>query len=197
MGLRHRLDRRPPPTSADWPAIAAAAARLADAPTDGLQPLAWPDGLDDSRVVEVLGQELHADLSARAAAAAQTFRTLFGEGPLVLAHTDLQPANALCDNSGAWLIDMEYAALAPREWDPAKLAVLANRFGEPATSKRLIELRPRIDDERLRRCVAIQEVLLVVWLTRMASATDSDVGREARRRATSLSSRNAAWEHLR
>ena len=51
------------------------------------------------------------------------------QGDLMPAHCDLQPANFLIDNQGrAWLIDFEYASLAPPGWDPAKLLILSRRF---------------------------------------------------------------------
>jgi Ser/Thr protein kinase RdoA (MazF antagonist) len=51
----------------------------------------------------------------------------------VLYHGDLQPANVLADRGGsAWLIDFKHACLAPPVRDPAKLVILARRFGDPA-----------------------------------------------------------------
>lgn len=184
------------PTSADWPAVAAAAARLAGAPIDGLRPLAWPDGLDDPRIVDMLGQGLHAELIARSTAAELTYRELFGNCSPVLAHTDLQPANALCNDSGTWLIDMEFAAQAPREWDPAKLVILANRFGDPVDPTPLLKFWNPIDKDQLRLCAEVQEVLIVAWLGRMATTGPAEVRRETVRRAATLSDRTSSWMHL-
>lgn len=63
-------------------------------------------------------------------------------------HPDLQPANVLCDDAGAWLLDMEYAALAPREWDPTKLVILARRFGDPPDVDDLLDVWTRLDRVR-------------------------------------------------
>lgn len=185
------IGRRPDADA--WPAIAAAAANLADAPTAGVRPFTWPD-LDDSRIAEVLGRALHADLLARAAAAAADFGKLVADEPPVLAHTDLQPANVLCDDAGPWLLDLEYAALAPREWDPAKLVILARRFGDPANVDELLDAWTGLDRDRLRQCVDAQEVLLVAWIARMAARGTAGAGGEARHRATR--SPTARWHHL-
>ncbi|MGD9531134.1 MAG: phosphotransferase family protein [Dehalococcoidia bacterium] len=176
--------------------IAAAAAKLADAPTAGLRTLTWPTDLDDPRIAEVLGRALHADLLDRAVAAAADFRELVVVKAPVLAHTDLQPANVLCDNAGAWLLDLEYAALAPCEWDPAKLVILARRFGDPTDVDELLDAWTGLDRDRLHRCVDAQEVLIVAWLARMAvRGTVGAVG-EARHRATSLGTPAVRWHHL-
>ncbi|OLT01443.1 hypothetical protein BJF90_32040 [Pseudonocardia sp. CNS-004] len=184
------------PGPADWPAIAAAAAKLADAPTAHIHPLAWPDGLDDPQIGSVLGGELHDDLIDRAAAAAHTFDKLLTDQSPVLAHTDLQPANVLCNEAGAWLLDLEYASLAPREWDPAKLVILARRFGDPADVEILLDAWACPDRSRLADCVDVQEVLLVVWLARMATRGTQAAAGEARHRAGSLGERCVRWRHL-
>jgi Ser/Thr protein kinase RdoA (MazF antagonist) len=184
------------PGAHDWPSIAAAAAKLADAPTAGLRPFAWPADLDDPRIAEVLEPTLHTDLLSRATAAAADFGELVAEAPPVLAHTDLQPANVLCDDAGAWLLDLEYAALAPREWDPAKLVILARRFGDPADVDGLLDAWPGLDPDRLRRCVDAQEVLLAAWLARMAARGTTGAAGEAQHRADSLVTPAARWHHL-
>jgi hypothetical protein len=188
------IGQRPSPT--DWPAIAAAAAKLADASTACIRPFAWPDDLDDPQIGDILGGELHADLIDRTAAAARTFDELMTAQPPVLAHTDLQPANVLCDEAGAWLLDLEYAALTPREWDPAKLVILARRFGDPLNADELLASWAELDHGRLRRCVAAQEVLLVVWLARMAARGTAGADGEARHRAANLDIPHVRWHHL-
>jgi aminoglycoside phosphotransferase (APT) family kinase protein len=97
---------------------------------------------------DVLGVDLHADLLGRFTAAAHTFHDLVAAEPPVLAHTDLQPADVLCDDAGAWLLDMEYAALAPREWDPTKLVILARQFGDPPDVDDLLDVWTRLDRVR-------------------------------------------------
>lgn len=186
--------RRPGPD--DWPAIAATAARLADASTAGLHPVAWPNDLDDPHIGAVLGPELHADLIDRSAAASATFDKLMASGPPVLAHADLQPANLLCNAAGAWLLDMEYAALAPREWDPAKLVILARRFGDPRDADEVVAPWGDFDRIRLRRCVEAHEVLLVMWLARMATRGTSRAADEAKHRARCLDRHDTQWRHL-
>lgn len=184
------------PGREDWPAIATAAATFAAAPTAGLRPLAWPVGLDDARLVDVLGPELRAALLARCTSAARAFDELLTAEPAALAHADLQPANVLCNDAGAWLLDLEYAALAPREWDPAKLVILARRFGDPPDVDDLLGAWPDLDADRLRRCVDVQEVLLVAWLARMAARRTAGAADEARHRATTLSTPTVRWHHL-
>lgn len=61
----------------------------------------------------MLRRALHADLLDRTAAAAADLRGLVVVKAPVLAHTGLQPANVLCDDASAWLLDPGYAALAP------------------------------------------------------------------------------------
>jgi hypothetical protein len=184
------------PNSADWPAIAAAAAKLADAPTANLRPFIWPDGLEDPRIGDVLGHELHADLLSRSALAARAFGELMATAPPVLAHTDLQPANALCNDAGAWLLDLEYAALTPREWDPAKLVILARRFGDPLYVDELLDEWAGLDRDRLHRSIDAQEALLVAWLARMAARGTAGAASEVRHRAENLDRRRARWHHL-
>ena len=56
---------------------------------------------------------------------------------LVLCHGDVQPANIIVDPAGEpWLIDFEYACLAPREWDPAKLVILEPPVRGPGWRRR-------------------------------------------------------------
>ena len=87
----------------------------------------------------------------------------------MLCHGDLQPANILVDEyGGPWLIDLEYARLAPAEWDPAKLVVLSNRFGDPVRTDRCLTAWPELDRSRLQSCALVQETQSVAWLTQMA-----------------------------
>lgn len=183
------------PGYGDWPAIAATAARLADAPTAGVRPFRWPDGLDDQRIGDVLGPELHEELLHRFAVAALAFGELVATDPPVLAHTDLAPANVLCNDTGAWLLDLEYASLTPREWDPAKLVILARRFGDPPDAESLLGAWNSLDRDRLLRCVDAEEVLLVAWLAQMATRDAPGAADEARRRAQSLDT-VSRWQHL-
>lgn len=169
---------------------------LADASTAGLRPFTRPAYLDDPRIAEVLGRALRADLLSRAAAAAADFRELLADEPPVLAHTDLQPANVLCDDAGAWLLDLEYAALAPREWDPAKLVILARGFGDPADVDELLDAWTGLRCDRLRRCVDAQEALIVAWLAQMAARGTVVAVGEARHRATSPGTPAVRWHHL-
>jgi hypothetical protein len=178
--------RRPGPD--DWPAIAAAAARFAEAPTVGLLTLAWPEDLDTAG--------LGGGFPDRFVSAGRAFAELVATAPPVFAHTDLQPANVLCDDTGVWLLDLEYAALAPREWDPAKLAILARRFGDPPQVDGLLGAWPGLEPGRLQRCVEVQEVLLVAWLARMADRGTPGAAREARHRAATLGLSGERWHHL-
>jgi Ser/Thr protein kinase RdoA (MazF antagonist) len=187
-----------PFASDDWPDTARELARLAEAGTDGLAVLKWPDELPDERWRDVLGPELHAEFAVRCRAAATTIRDLTTDcGALVLCHGDVQPANVLVDPSGSpWLIDFEYACLAPREWDPAKVAILGQRFGDPQDVPDVLSAWPDIDLAQLSTCIDAQETLLVAWLARMALSGTVGAAAEARRRALSLSDRNLPWHHL-
>lgn len=186
------------PTTADWPAIASAAARLAEASPVGVPVLAWPAADTAPNIAEILGEPLAADFADRCVAAGRSIKTLLDGAPPVLAHGDLQPANVLCDAYGqAWLLDMEYARLAPREWDPAKVVILARRFGDPLASAKLHNAWPGLDARRLTQCVATQEVLLVLWLVRMAAHGTAGAALEAQHRAATFDQMAAGWEHLR
>ncbi len=117
---------------------------------------------------------------------------------LVLCHGDVQPANIIVDPAGEpWLIDFEYACLAPREWDPAKLVILSRRFGDPAGVDDVLAAWPSLDHARLAECIRAQETLLVAWLVRMSLSGTSGAAAEARRRAGSLDEPAAQWRHLR
>jgi Ser/Thr protein kinase RdoA (MazF antagonist) len=186
------------PTVRDWPTVAAEAARLASAPAAALPALQWPAGGPDARSLAVLGEQLAPAFIEHARAASDSITSLVRSSGLVLAHGDLQPANVLIDRDDrAWLIDLEYACQAPREWDPAKLLILSRRFADPHDLNQLLTTWDGLDAARLKQCVAAQEVLLVGWLARMAAEGTAEAGEEARRRAASLADRRARWQHLR
>lgn len=129
--------------------------------------------------------------------AAQTLDALTQHGRCVLAHGDLQPANMLIDDQGdGWLIDFEYACVAPAEWDPAKVLILGHRFGDPSHPERLLTAWPGLDHTRLAACVRAQEALIVGWLVQMAVRGATEAGREARRRAQGLNGGGPIWHHL-
>lgn len=184
------------PTAADWPAIAYAAAGLAGAAPAGVPVLAWPVDMPPPFLAKI-GESLAENFRRRCLAAARMIQQLTNEGPLVLAHGDLQPANVLCDDAGqAWLIDLEYACQAPREWDPAKIVILARRFADPSDTSKLLSAWVHLDTDRLARCIAAQEALLVTWLVRMAAYGTAGAAAEAAHRAASLSQPSTRWGHL-
>ncbi|MGH3802893.1 MAG: hypothetical protein ACRDTD_22745, partial [Pseudonocardiaceae bacterium] len=85
------------------------------------------------------------------------------------------------------------------EWDPAKLVILAHRFGEPANAEPLLAYWPAIHPDRLADCVTAKETLIVEWLVHMADQGVAGAGGEARRRAAGLGATNGAgpiWRHL-
>ena len=182
----------------DWPSVARKLARLAGASTEGLAALEWPTGLPDERWHDVLGADRHATFTDRCEAAAAGIRALTADrSGLVLCHADVQPANALVDTDGhPWLIDFEYACLAPREWDPAKVVILGRRFGDPPDVADVLSAWPDLDPSRLATCVEAQETLLVAWLARMALSGTAGAAGEARHRARSLGESDVLWRHL-
>jgi len=185
------------PTAVDWPAITAAAAQLTKASPVDVPILAWPTADAAPNIAEFLGEPLAEEFAQRCIAAARSIESLLEGDALVLAHGDLQPANVLCDADGqAWLLDMEYARLAPREWDPAKIAILARRFGDPPDSTKLLSAWAGLDARRLARCIAAQEALLVFWLVRMAARGTAGAALESRHRAATLEQPDARWGHL-
>jgi Ser/Thr protein kinase RdoA (MazF antagonist) len=187
-----------PPEASDWPAIVSEAARLATAPARVIPTLQWPPDVPDDRTRAVLGEPLARAFVQRCAAAARAIDTLGRGAPLALSHGDLQPGNVVIDRDNrAWLIDLEYACRAPREWDPAKLVILARRFGDPPTVRELLPAWGHLEQGRLAQCVAAQEALLVAWLARMAAQGTAGAAREARHRAATLTDSRAAWRHLR
>jgi thiamine kinase-like enzyme len=150
------------------------------------------------RWAEVLGEHLNLALAELCDRAAATIEALAVGDRLVLCHGDLQLANALVDGDGqAWLLDLEYACLAPREWDPAKLLILSRRFADPSSAEDVLAAWPTLDPDRLAACVAVQETQLVAWLTRMAVDGASGAAAEARHRARTLLGKPQPWRHLR
>lgn len=181
----------------DWPAVGREAARLAHAPSDGLPVLRWPAEMPDPEWASVLGADLYSVLVNRCGLASASLDALATTGNLVLCHGDLQPANVLVDRSGIpWLIDLEYACLAPREWDPTKLIILAHRFGDPADIDEVLTAWPDLDPARIELCTSAQETLIVAWLARMAVQGTSRATAEARRRARTLCGDRLPWCHL-
>jgi aminoglycoside phosphotransferase (APT) family kinase protein len=145
----------------------------------------------------VLGADLANVLAERSEIASVAVRRLTAHGDLVLAHGDLQPANALIGATGrAWLLDFEFARAAPREWDPGKLLVLSHRFGEPSDVGPLLGEWRQLDHARLAICADAQEVLIVLWLVRMAREGTAGAAEEARRRAATLAGEDFVWHHL-
>jgi Ser/Thr protein kinase RdoA (MazF antagonist) len=187
-----------PPNPSDWSLIASEAARLAAAPASRtVALLQWPPALPNERIRTMLGDRLFDVFVARCATAAQTIESLIRSGPLSLNHGDLQPGNVIVDGDGRpWLIDLEYACRAPREWDAAKLDILSRRFGDPHTVSGLLAAWGRLDQDRLSYCVAAQEMLLVAWLTRMALDGTTGALDEARHRIATMSDRRTKWHHL-
>jgi hypothetical protein len=182
---------------ADWPAVVREAARLPKSATTGVPVLAWPATAAERGDALVLGTDLATVLVERSEIASAILEGLTAAGDLVLAHGDLQPSNAIIDAAGrAWLLDLEFACAAPREWDPSKLLVLHRRFGDPADLGSLLPRWRRIDQARLAACADAQEVLLVLWLVRMAREGTVGAAEEARRRAATLAGDRHAWRHL-
>lgn len=183
--------------TADWPAASAEAAKLAQAQPDGLRALSWPPTWPDPSWEEVLGPHLFADLSEHILHAGHALRDLLSCDDLVLCHGDLQPANILVDKYGdPWLIDLEYACLAPAEWDPAKLVTLSNRFGNPLAIAPCLTAWPELDRSRLQSCAVVQETQIVAWLTSMALNGTRGAASESRARAGSLRDPTRRWRHL-
>jgi len=183
---------------ADWAPIVQEAALLPKSGTIGIPVLDWPDATAEREDMRVLGPALAAAVAERSAVASAAVTRLTTSDDLVLSHGDLQPANALIDPSGrAWLLDFEFARTAPREWDPAKLVVMQRRFGAPTNTHSLLHAWPLLDRTRLAACADAQEVLLVLWLVRMAREGTVGAADEARRRAATLVGHShLSWRHL-
>lgn len=181
----------------DWRAVVREVALLPAAATTNVPVLDWPNPAIESADVQVLGADLASVLAERSQIASAAVKSLTAAGDLVLAHGDLQPANALIDAAGrAWLLDFEFARAAPREWDPGKVLVLNRRFGEPSDVRPLLEEWRQLDDARLAVCADAQEVLIVLWLVRMAREGTAGAAEEARRRAATLAGEDRVWRHL-
>lgn len=191
------IDGRPL-TTADWPAASAEAAKLARARPDGLRALSWPANWPDPSWRAVLGSHLFAELTEHVLLAERALRDFLSAGELVLCHGDLQPANILVDEKGdPWIIDLEYACLAPIEWDPAKVVVLSNRFGDPPATECCLTAWPELDSRRLQGCASIQEIQIVAWLIQMALGGTRGAASASRARAGSLRHATRRWQHLR
>lgn len=183
--------------SADWPAGVAEAAKLARCEPEGLRLLSWPTDWPDPAWRTVLGQQLFARLSDHVRHAGQTVDNLVSRDNLVLCHGDLQPANFLIDDAGdPWLIDLEYACLAPPSWDAAKLTILADRFGSPANVGDLLCAWLAPNQRDVVPCVFAHEVQMVCWLLCMARSDNPHAEEESRVRAQTLTDRQRGWQHL-
>lgn len=191
------LDGEPAPTDRAWTEVVTQAARIASARADGLGPLSLHLAVRPERWAEVLGVTFGTSFKTHWTAAAGAVAKLVHDGPLVLCHGDLHPSNVLMDDDGAgWLLDLENACLAPPEWDPAKILILAHRFGEPAAPGPLLTAWPSLDRSRLTACVSAQEVLNVGWLAEMALNGTRGAAVEARRRIEGLHGGGPLWRHL-
>lgn len=188
-----------PAAEADWPGVGRELATLARGTGAGLTVLRWPSDLPESHWTGVLGADLGKRFSQHCRHAQASIDAMTSDrSKLVLCHGDVQPANVIVDADGApWLIDFEYACLAPREWDPAKLVILNRRFGDPHDLPGVLASWPALDRTRLAVCVRVQEALLVAWLVRMALNQTLGALAEARRRARSLDEGSQRWRHLR
>ncbi|MGH3804576.1 MAG: phosphotransferase family protein, partial [Pseudonocardiaceae bacterium] len=144
-----------------WPHVAEQAARLADVPLRPRLPrLELKQVSSANSRSRALGTELARRFAGHWETACASVNRMMAAAPLALCHGDLQPANCILDNAGrTWLIDWEYSCIAPMEWDPAKLVILAHRFGEPANAEPLLAYWPAIHPDRLADCVTAQETL--------------------------------------
>lgn len=186
-------------TDADWPAIGRELAELAGASGVDIDVLRWPADMPEGRWADVLGADIGRTFSQWCRHAQTSIgRMTADRGDLVLCHGDVQPSNVIVDeNEVPWLIDFEYACLAPREWDPAKILILNRRFGDPHDVPGVLASWPALNQTRLAVCVRVQETLLVAWLVRMALNGTRGAAVEACRRARSLGEGSRQWRHLR
>jgi Ser/Thr protein kinase RdoA (MazF antagonist) len=179
----------------EWRSAAVEAAKLAVANPSAFRPLAWPAAWPRPQWLTILGDELFEKLAGCCYAASIAFSKL--QGNLVPAHCDLQPANYLIDGQGrAWLIDFEYASLAPPGWDPAKLVILSRRFHDPAGCDDLLSVWPDSTTVNIDAIAEVQEVLLVAWLANMTLNDAPAAELETRARVASLGTPDR-WRHLR
>lgn len=184
--------------SMDWPAGVAESAKLAQCDPERVRQLSWSAEWPDPAWEVVLGPQLLTAFTEHVRHAAQVVADLLSSSIPVLCHGDLQPANFLVDEAGdPWLIDLEYACLAPPCWDAAKLTILADRFGSPATVDDLHCAWGELSQRDLASCVIAQEVQIVCWLLRMARPGDPHVQEESQARANTLTRRHRRWRHLR
>lgn len=183
--------------SMDWLAGVEEAAKLAECDPEGLRRLSWPTDWPDPAWEALLGPPLFAELSGHIGHAEQVVNDLLRAGNLDLCHGDLQRANFIVNEAGdPWLIDLEYACLAPPGWDAAKIIVLTDRFGDPTNYGDLLRIWGEPNRRNLASCVLAQEVLIVCWLLRMACAGGSHIEDESRARTATLTNRHRPWQHL-
>lgn len=198
-GLRHVLafewiDGRPA-LPEDWTAAVVEAAKLMQADRDYFRSLQWPTDWPRNQWSTILRRPLFDKLAEHSRSAGLLFSEMM-RSALVPAHCDLQPANFLIDRRGrAWVIDLEYASLAPLGWDAAKLIILSRRFGDPANCDALLRCWPSSTLNRINEVVLVQEVLLVGWLADMALKGSPGAQVETYARTASLGAA-ARWRHL-
>jgi len=158
--------------------------------------LRWPADWPRKQWSAIVGQQLFDILADHSRRAVSLYQEMM-QGELVPAHCDLQPANFLIDSHRcAWVIDFEYASLAPPGWDPAKIVILSRRFGDPPSSDYLLDCWSPSALARIRDIALVQEVLLVSWLADMALNGTAGAHCEVRARSASLG-KDARWRHLR
>lgn len=186
-------------TEVDWPAVGRELTGLAGAAGSDLGVLQWPADMPEGRWADVLGADIGRRFSQWCRHAQTSIDLMTADrSKLVLCHGDVQPANVIVDqNEAPWLIDFEYACLAPREWDPAKIVILHRRFGDPHDLPGVLTSWPSLNQTRLAVCVRVQKTLLVAWLVRMALNQTFGAAAEARWRARSLDEGSRRWRHLR
>lgn len=183
--------------SADWPAGVAEVAKLARCHPEGLRLLAWPTNWPDPAWKTVLGRTLFAEFSVHVHHAKQALSNLLSRHNPVLCHGDVQPANFLMDQTNnPWLIDLEHACLAPPGWDAAKIVLLSNRFGDPASPAVILDSWPSASAHCLETQTKAQEIQIVSWLLEMTGHGTLGAGQEARFRAVSLADPRRHWRHL-
>ncbi|MFE9966411.1 phosphotransferase [Streptomyces sp. NPDC005525] len=192
--LTEWVDNAPPPSrERAWTLMAEQASLVAGAATEGIQPVHMP-AVAQSTWRELMGPDEGERFSVRWDDARSAIANQMDSGQRVVAHDDLHPGNALIDASGrCWLVDLEYACIAPPEWDLAALLVLHRRFGDPRNLDALLTYWPSHDPERLAACVTAREILVVGRLLLMRTPNAID---EGKRRARGLFGDGPPWRHL-
>ncbi|WP_030226341.1 phosphotransferase family protein [Actinoalloteichus caeruleus] len=109
--------------------------------------------------------------------------------PTGVVHGDANTGNAVVDGAGRpLLLDLEYAATGPREWDLLQTALFADRFGWHTEAEyRAFSDAYGYDIRRwpgYQRLADIREVLMTCWLS--ARADDEWAAGELRKRLRAL-----------